>query len=128
MRIDPCSVELTFLSRTRRLVSFNMRRVFLLLAALFCTSSAVAQNAAESDVSLYVGQIEALESEFGPFDRRLLEPLAGLAQLQFEQGDFEGAATLLRRQLQITRNTFGFEDPRLLPVVDALVRTEIASN
>lgn len=128
MRIDPCSVELTFLSRTRRLVSFNMRRVFLLLAALFCTSSAVAQNAAESDVSLYVGQIEALESEFGPFDRRLLEPLAGLAQLQFEQGDFEGAATLLRRQLQITRNTFGFEDPRLLPLVDALVRTEIARS
>jgi hypothetical protein len=129
MSIHPCSVISKHLPRATLSVPFRPRFALFLLLALFCNFSAVAQNASvESDAALYTAQIEAIESEVGPFDSRLLEPLAGLAELQFERGDFEASASSLRRQLQITRNTFGFEDPRLLPLVDALVRTEIARS
>lgn len=129
MSIHPCSVISKHLPRATLFAPFRPRFALFLLLALFCNFSAVAQNASvESDAALYTAQIEAIESEFGPFDSRLLEPLAGLAELQFERGDFEASASSLRRQLQITRNTFGFEDPRLLPLVDALVRTEIARS
>ena len=77
---------------------------------------------------MYLEQIEELESQFGPLDRRLLEPLEALATLETEYGDIEGAGATLRRQLQITRNAFGFEDPRLLPIYNALIRASVAQG
>ena len=78
--------------------------------------------------AMYLEQIEELESQFGPLDRRLLEPLEALATLETEYGDIEGAGATLRRQLQITRNAFGFEDPRLLPIYNALIRASVAQG
>ncbi len=78
--------------------------------------------------ALYLEQIEELESQFGPLDRRLLEPLEALANLETEYGDVESAGATLRRQLQITRNAFGFEDPRLLPIYNALIRAAVAQG
>ena len=78
--------------------------------------------------ALYLEQIEELESQFGPLDRRLLEPLEALANLETEYGDIEGAGATLRRQLQITRNAFGFEDPRLLPIYNELIRAAVAQG
>lgn len=78
--------------------------------------------------ALYLEQIEELESQYGPLDRRLLEPLEALAALESEQGDVESAGATLRRQLQITRNAYGFEDPRLLPIYNALIRTAVVQG
>ncbi len=129
MSIHPCSVISKLLPGATLFAPFRLRFALFLFVGAFCNFSAVAQNASvESDAALYMAQIEAARIRIRPLDSRLLEPLAGLAELQFEQGDFEDAASSLRRRLQITRNTFGFEDPRLLPLVDSLVRTEIARS
>ena len=136
MAISPSSYALVYLHRVRSaLVSPALLYCLTLTISLLLASSEVAaqgpqiEDAASSDSAVsYAAQIQEFEFEFGPLDRRLLEPLAGLAELQFERGDFDAAAATLRRQLQITRNTFGFEDSRLLPLVDSLVRAEIARS
>ncbi len=78
--------------------------------------------------ALYIEQIEELEYQYGPLDRRLIEPLQALAELEEGRGDVESSAAFLRRQLQITRNAYGFEDPQLLPIYDALIRVAIAQS
>ncbi|MDB2505411.1 hypothetical protein N9X92_06830 [Gammaproteobacteria bacterium] len=136
MAISPSSYALVYLHRVRSaLVSPALLYCLTLTISLLLASSEVAaqgpqiEDAASSDSAVsYAAQIQEFEFEFGPLDRRLLEPLAGLAELQFERGDFDAAAATLRRQLQITRNTFGFEDSRLLPLVDSLVQAEIARS
>jgi hypothetical protein len=152
MTITPSSSALVYLYSVRRalastaiLVSFTLALFLLLMSSdiaaqgsLQGTSQGISQgtsqdtlieDVASADPAVsYAAQIQEFEFEFGPLDRRLLEPLAGLAELQFERGDFDAAAATLRRQLQITRNTFGFEDSRLLPLVDSLVRIEIARS
>lgn len=136
MAISPSSFALVYLHRVRSaLVSPALLYYLTLTISLLLASSDVAaqgtpiEDAASPDSAVsYAAQIQEFEFEFGPLDRRLLEPLAGLAELQFERGDFDAAAATLRRQLQITRNTFGFEDSRLLPLVDSLVRAEIARS
>ena len=134
MTITPNSSALVYLysvrcalASTAILVSFTLALFLLLMSSDIAAQDTLIEDVASADPAVsYAAQIQEFEFEFGPLDRRLLEPLAGLAELQFERGDFDAAAATLRRQLQITRNTFGFEDSRLLPLVDSLVRIEIA--
>lgn len=136
MTISPNSSALVYLYSVRRalastaiLVSFTLALFLLLMSSDIAAQGSLIEDVASADPAVtYAAQIQEFEFEFGPLDRRLLEPLAGLAELQFERGDFDAAAATLRRQLQITRNTFGFEDSRLLPLVDSLVRAEIARS
>lgn len=136
MTITPNSSALVYLYSVRRalastaiLVSFTLALFLLLMSSDIAAQDTLIEDVASADPAVsYAAQIQEFEFEFGPLDRRLLEPLAGLAELQFERGDFDAAAATLRRQLQITRNTFGFEDSRLLPLVDSLVRIEIARS
>ncbi len=113
------------------------RQISLLRRSLFAVGLTVSLVNAQDDEYLvnfaneaatFHEQIEAIESDFGPFDTRLLEPLSALAELEIENGHAEAAAELLRRQLQISRNAFGFEDPRLLAVLDSLIRAEVAQS
>ncbi|MDC1358271.1 hypothetical protein N8302_02390, partial [Gammaproteobacteria bacterium] len=114
MAISPSNYALVYLHRVRSaLVSPALLYCLTLTISLLLASSEVAaqgpqiEDAASSDSAVsYAAQIQEFEFEFGPLDRRLLEPLARLAELQFERGDFDAAAATLRRQLQITRNTF----------------------
>ncbi|MDP4941145.1 MAG: hypothetical protein NWR63_03490 [OM182 bacterium] len=136
MTITPSSSALVYLYSVRRapastaiLVSFTLALFLLLMSSDIAAQGSLIEEVASADPAVsYAAQIQEFEFEFGPLDRRLLEPLAGLAELQFERGEFDAAAATLRRQLQITRNTFGFEDSRLLPLVDSLVRIEIARS
>jgi hypothetical protein len=136
MTITPSSSALVYLYSVRRapastaiLVSFTLALFLLLMSSDIAAQRSLIEEVASADPAVsYAAQIQEFEFEFGPLDRRLLEPLAGLAELQFERGEFDAAAATLRRQLQITRNTFGFEDSRLLPLVDSLVRIEIARS
>ena len=136
MTITPSSSASVYLYSVRRapastaiLVSFTLALFLLLMSSDIAAQGSLIEEVASADPAVsYAAQIQEFEFEFGPLDRRLLEPLAGLAELQFERGEFDAAAATLRRQLQITRNTFGFEDSRLLPLVDSLVRIEIARS
>ena len=117
----------------RQVGSSHVFRAFmascLVLSAGLSVGLAKAQNddAQPSAASRYLTQIEDLESDYGPLDSRLLEPLASLAATELARQNPAAASALLRRQLQIARNTYGFVDPRLVPILDALIQTEVLS-
>ncbi|PCJ19047.1 MAG: hypothetical protein COA96_16415 [SAR86 cluster bacterium] len=62
-------------------------------------------------------QLEALESEYGPFDRSLLEPLQGLTKLLVEAGDLDEADRVLSRRLQLLRIDEGLNTLNQIPVL-----------
>jgi hypothetical protein len=114
-----------------------MKRPFLklfesLFVGLLCLPAIVfAQNNTVSvsneslrDLQRYQTQIEDMESEYGPFDNRLLEPLASIIDFYIDQGDFEEVAEIQIRQLSIMRTTLGFENPELIPMVRRMIEVQ----
>lgn len=73
----------------------------------------------------YRAQLEALETEFGPFDPILLEPLAGLTDALIEAGEFEQARGLLSRRQQLLRTADGLSNPDQLPVLAQAIANSI---
>lgn len=71
-------------------------------------SSAVALSAElEQRRQQFSVQIDSLQSDYGPYDYRLLEPLQGLTAALIEAGEFEEAATILNQRLQVLRASEG---------------------
>ena len=95
------------------------------------TNSEIEESAAESSnriterVDSFNQQIDSLETEFGPFDRSLLEPLQSLTGLFIEAGNFEAADRLLKRRLQLYRVADGLESPSQFPALAELIRNDI---
>ena len=79
-----------------------------------------------ADTQRYQAQIQDFESEFGPMDNRLLEPLAGLINILVEQRQFERVAEIQSRQLSILRANSGFENLDLLPVLRSMIQVQQA--
>jgi hypothetical protein len=70
-------------------------------------------------------QLADLESEYGPFDFRLLEPLRGLTDIQLDIGDYEQAGSTLERRLQLVRTVEGPASLQQLPIVQQLIANDI---
>ena len=81
-------------------------------------------NSMLADTQRYQAQIQDFESEFGPMDNRLLEPLAGLINILVEQRQFERVAEIQSRQLSILRANSGFENLDLLPVLRSMIQVQ----
>ena len=94
-------------------------------AMVFAQNNTVSvSNESLRDLQRYQTQIEDMESEYGPFDNRLLEPLASIIDFYIEQGDFEEVAEIQTRQLSIMRTTLGFENPELIPMVRGMIEVQ----
>ena len=94
-------------------------------AMVFAQNNTVSvSNESLRDLQRYQTQIEDMESEYGPFDNRLLEPLASIIDFYIEQGDFEEVAEIQIRQLSIMRTTLGFENPELIPMVRRMIEVQ----
>lgn len=87
-------------------------------------SSVTTSNENLRDLERYQSQLEEYESEFGPFDNNLLEPIAGMINLYAEQEDFQQVAELQSRQLSIMRTNLGLEHPDLIPVVRSMIEVQ----
>lgn len=87
-------------------------------------NSVTTSNENLRDLERYQNQLEDFESEFGPFDNNLLEPIAGMINIYAEQGDYEQVATLQTRQLSIMRTNLGLEHPDLIPVVRSMIEVQ----
>lgn len=70
-------------------------------------------------------QIDSLQSEYGPYDYRLLEPLQGLSAFLIEAGNFVEAGELLNRQLQLLRTLEGPANLQQLPLVAESISNDI---
>ncbi len=109
-----------------------LKTSFLLSVVLVClpllsaaqTNSVTNSNENLRDIQRYQAQLEDFESEFGPFDNRLLEPLASMINLYVQQGDFETVTELQTRQLSIMRTSLGFEHPDLIPLVRSMIEVQ----
>ena len=73
-------------------------------------------------------QLADLESEYGPYDYRLQEPLQGLTAIQIELGDYRAAESILERRLQLVRTTEGPASLLQLPIVNELIDNEIRQS
>ncbi len=71
-------------------------------------------------------QIEELESEHGPFDASLLEPLEAMIAILVAQGDYEQTLQYQQRYLQLMRTALGLEHPDLIPVMRDIIPTQVA--
>jgi hypothetical protein len=82
-------------------------------------------NEALSSLQAYEEQLADLESEFGPFDARLLEPLAAMEAIHNELGSYDRVASLQSRRLQIRRTALGFESSELIPLLEDMIITQL---
>ena len=99
--------------------------VLWLPALVFAQNNTVStSNENLRDLQRYQTQLEDMESDYGPFDNRLLEPLASMVDIYVEQGDFEQVAAIQTRQLSIMRTTLGFENPELIPVIRSMIEVQ----
>lgn len=104
------------------------------LLLLLTGKNAVAQDLPQDASSLsrsiqHTEQVETLQSriaqltsDHGPYDERLLSPLANLARVYQEAGNSAEAAILLEQQLQIHRVNLGLYSAEQIPVVESLLQ------
>lgn len=115
--------------KTEYAISLSLCSLLLLLPIQI--SAQVAQTALESsteyerDVENYANQIGELESELGPYDIALLEPLDSMVALHLEAENYSEVNVLLERKLQILRTTGGLQNPDLIPIVRAIVTNKL---
>ena len=91
-----------------------------LLQALIARSNQLLQV-----YSSYEIELEELESQFGPYDQSLLEPLDSMIALMIEARDYEQVAALQERQLQLVRTSVGLEHVDVIPVVKDIIANQI---
>lgn len=70
-------------------------------------------------------QIESLQSEYGLYDYRQLEPLQDLTAVLIEAGEFEEAGNILNQHLQLLRTLEGPANLNQLSVVAESIRNDI---
>lgn len=76
-------------------------------------------------IALFENKISSLESESGPLDHRLIEPLEGLSALLIEAGLFEEAERLINRRLQLIHVAEGPESLSQLATLADLLANNI---
>jgi len=111
--------------------------VFLLAGPLSAQDDIEVDDSAQSETALQRSirlqeqilqvndQLADLESEYGPYDRSLLEPLQQLITIYSEIGDFEEVSSILERRLQLLRTSEGPDSPNQLPLLDELIANDI---
>ena len=73
----------------------------------------------------YREQIADLESEYGPYDSALQEPLTALTDILIEAGEYEEAGPLLSRRLQLLRTQSGPANAEQIPILEELIANSI---
>lgn len=115
-----------------RILKFPQILVFCLLWSLQPPSLLAAEdelltraNDALLEFQNYQNQLADLESRLGPYDQSLLEPLRSMIALRLSQQDYEAAAELQNRQLQVMRTVLGLQHPDLVPVLREIIVTQM---
>lgn len=96
-----------------------------LLSQLTAQELAIQTTELMQELQRYETQLEDYEFEYGFLDPRLLEPLLSIESLYQSLGDYEQVKSIQNRRLQITRTAVGLTHPDTVPLVEALVRTEM---
>ena len=79
-------------------------------------------------VAGYQERISNLQSEYGPYDERLIEPLELLTQALLEVESYPEALDALEQQLQIYRVNEGLYTARQIPVIESRLEIHAAAG
>lgn len=79
-------------------------------------------------ISLYQENLQALESELGPYDSSLIEVLKDLGRYYLDLGQFQSAAVFFERALSITRISDGLYSPTQIEVLVQLIKAYKAAG
>ena len=119
----------------KRLTPFRYFSIVLFFTITFSvraaeeTDSSVGQSIQQTEqIELYLQQIAELETEFGPFDQSLIEPLNILSDLYTEIGNLVEANTILNRQIQLLRIAEGPDTFSQVPVVESQIVNNVRMN
>lgn len=119
----------------KRLTPFRYFSIVLFFTITFSvraaeeTDSSVGQSIQQTEqIELYLQQIAELETEFGPFDHSLIEPLNILSDLYTEIGNLVEANTILNRQIQLLRIAEGPDTFSQVPVVESQIVNNVRMN
>lgn len=92
-------------------------------------SSLLAASTEQTEqIESYRQRIADLESEFGPFDQSIIEPLNDLAALYAEIGNLVESNSLLNRQMQLMHIAEGPDTYTQIPVLEALIANNVQRN
>lgn len=121
------------------MIQCRTRRLIVVLTLLVQGSLAASQTIPQSDITQsaletsiefeqqrlrYEQQIVELESEYGPLDSRLLEPLTALSNLLSHEGDLESIDRLLTRRQQLLRIEEGPTTLSQIPIIADQIRND----
>lgn len=90
------------------------------------TENSAEINSAAEGVAQYALLVEKLESDFGPFDARLSEPLFSTGEMLAEHGDYYAAVSYMERALHVVRINQGLYSEPQIPIVERLVEFNVA--
>ena len=80
------------------------------------------------EVDRYQNEITDLEEQYGPYDRALLEPLGGLANVYIENGILDRANSILDRQLQLLHISEGPDTFSQITILQSLIKNNLSVN
>ncbi len=115
-----------------RLYSFPLFVLTAVLQVLTLIAPALGQPVLQqsttqlADLQRFEETLADQESEYGPFDPRLIETLLSIERLYVELGNYEEVKAVQLRRLQLLRSAEGLENPAVIPVLEEIIRTEIA--
>lgn len=83
---------------------------------------------ADKAIPQFAALLESIESEFGPFDARLSEPLLSAADILARDGDYTQARAFLERALHVTRINTGLYNEAQIAIVERLIDCNVAEE
>ena len=75
-----------------------------------------------AEIQQHRSTIDELQSNLGPFDPLLIQPISALTDLLIEAGDFNEAIDLLEQQLQILRINYGLSSSQQIALLEKLMK------
>ena len=104
-------------------------KIIIVLAISFASGDfAYAASEQTSTIVYYQRHIEELKSKHGVYYARLGEPLLGLSLAYQLEDEHEQAAIMLKQALQIKRVNHGLYDLGQIPILERLVKSNIANE
>lgn len=97
-----------------------------LAQSLFDTKNPAEINTVTVGMAQYARLIEKLESDSGPFDARLREPLLALGAMLSKRGDYHEAVSYIERALYILRIDQGLYSEPQIAIIERLIELNVA--
>ena len=76
----------------------------------------------------YTQLLQRIESDFGPFDARLEEPLLSYGDMLAQRGDYSDARAILDRALHVTRINQGLYSEAQIEIVERIIDCNVAQE